>query len=67
MYMNKFNINKIKYDMTDNKRPYRITFINVRKNIGKNDIYVFTDNKRNNLKYNKVCRRLINFKLFYLN
>ena len=61
--MNKFNINKIKYDMTNNKRPYRITFINVRKNIGKNDIYQFIDNKKK-CGYNKVCRRLINFKLY---
>lgn len=66
MYMNniKFNINHIKYDMTTHKGHYKISFINPIRNIGKNDIYIFIDNKRKyQFTYNKACRRLINFNI----
>lgn len=63
MKINKFNINICKYDLTNNNEDYVITFINPNLNIGKNDIYQFIDNKKK-FGYNKVCRRLINFKLY---
>jgi len=63
--MNKFNINHNIYDTTNTNDNYRISFINPIRNIGKNDIYIFIDNKiKNHLSYNKACRRLINFKIF---
>jgi hypothetical protein len=58
MYMNKFNINHNKYDITTHKGDYKITFINPIYNIGKNDIHIFINNNKN-----KTCRRLIDFKI----
>jgi hypothetical protein len=65
MYITKLNNIKIRiYDLTNHEGKYKITFINLKRNIGKNDIFILTDNKKIYRPNNKVCRRLINFKLY---